>query len=93
VLARLAELRLPVELHRIGVQHANRRDAGRDLLERSRDAPVDLHREHLCTDGCQCDRERSETGADLDHEIAGADARVGRDRSGEVGVDQEVLAE
>ena len=41
----------------------------------------------------QRDGERSEAGADLDHAIAGADARVGHDRSGEVRVDQEVLAE
>ncbi len=41
----------------------------------------------------ECERERPEPGADLDHSVAGPDPGEGRDAADRVGVGDEVLAE
>jgi hypothetical protein len=54
---------------------------------------VGLDREHACTGVAERHRERPESGADLEHAVAGSDAGVGDDRASEVRVGEEVLAE
>ena len=57
------------------------------------EAAVDLESPHLGAGCSERDGERTEPCADLDHAIPGADSGIPHDRSREVGVDQEVLAE
>src|SRR5438552_2272657 len=54
---------------------------------------VGLHRGHRGAGLRQGQRERAQPGPDLDHPIAGTDARQAGDAADRVGVDDEVLAE
>jgi len=56
-----------------------------------REVAVDFHRVHLGAGFDEGQRERSETGADLEHEVAFAHVGQGANSSNRVGVDDEVL--
>jgi hypothetical protein len=62
-------------------------------VERRDHASIELDREHVRPGRRERDRERTEPGADLDDVITGVEVGIGDDGTGEVRVDQEVLAE
>ena len=64
-----------------------------DRTQRLEQVAIDLHRVHLGAGLDQRQRQRSETGADLEHQVALAHVGQARDPSHGVGVDDEVLTE
>jgi hypothetical protein len=63
------------------------------LLQGGDQTSIELNGEHAGAGRRERHREGPEPGADLDDVVGRPDLGVGRDRAGEVGVDQEVLAE
>ena len=90
----LAERVPPLAIRRIRVQ-ARGRDPSPPPIPSSAGIErwIHLDGEHLGAGLGERSRERAEAGADLDHAIAGTDAGIGRDRAGEVRIDQEMLSE
>ena len=88
-----AERHVPIDGHRVGVHDLDAGVGGDRLAEGSHQAPVELHREHPRPRRRQGDGEGAEAGADLEYAIAGRDARIRDDGSGQVGVREEVLTQ
>jgi hypothetical protein len=63
------------------------------LLEGAGEPAVELDREDPASRLGEGNRQRAEAGTDLQDRVVRTDARIGDDRAGEVGIDEEVLAE
>ena len=88
----VAEQRAPVDLERIGFDHAhaNRLD---HFAQHRHEAAVDLDGGDIRAGLRERERQRPEAGADLDHTITRTDLGKPGDAAHRVGVDDEVLPE
>jgi len=81
----------PVQSGEVRLQEAPRRAVGELLAQNRREVTIDLHGGHLQFQVQEGPRQRAGAGAQLEHAVAHG-RNVGRDRSRQVPIEQEVLA-
>ena len=84
----------PRQVEGIGLHEGGSRvGTGQDLVEHGDQVPVELDGGHVRPGFDQGEGQRAQAGTDLDHPVAGADARQPDDAPDSVRVDDEVLAQ
>jgi hypothetical protein len=84
---------VPVDVGGVGFDDAHVGKPADHLAQHRHEAAVDLHRGHHRAGLGERQRQRAEAGTDLDHPVARADLRKGRDLADGVRIGDEVLTE